>query len=50
MTKVVENYVLQDVIGSGQFGHVYRGKHITTDEVVAIKVLKVDKLNQTPKL
>eukprot|EP01017_Pseudomicrothorax_dubius_P031602 TRINITY_DN4053_c0_g2_i2.p1 TRINITY_DN4053_c0_g2~~TRINITY_DN4053_c0_g2_i2.p1 ORF type:complete len:569 (-),score=150.51 TRINITY_DN4053_c0_g2_i2:40-1746(-) len=50
MTKVVENYVLLEVIGSGQFGDVYKGKHITTDEVVAIKVLKLEKFSHTPKL
>jgi len=50
MTKVVEKYLLQEKIGSGQFGDVYKGRHLVTNGVTAIKVLKLKKFNRVPKL
>ena len=50
MTKVVEKYLLQDKVGSGQFGDVYKGRHLVTNEITAIKVLKLSKFNRVPKL
>ena len=50
MSKIVENYLLQEAVGSGQFGKVYRGKHLKTNEQVAIKVVKLGKFKEIPKL
>ncbi|CAD8050251.1 unnamed protein product [Paramecium sonneborni] len=50
MSKVIENYVLQDVIGSGQYGKVYRAKNMKNDQIVAIKVVKLEKFREVPKL
>ena len=36
MTKVVDNFMLAEEIGSGQYGKVYRAKHTKTGESFAI--------------
>ena len=46
--KQIGNYQLGQEIGSGAFGKVLLGKHITTDEKVAIKILDKIKLSKTP--
>lgn len=50
MSKVIENYILAEVIGSGQYGKVYKAKNMKNEEVVAIKVVKLDKFREIPKL
>jgi serine/threonine-protein kinase ULK/ATG1 len=50
MQKVVENYLLSESIGAGQYGKVYRAKNQKTGEVVAIKVIPLEKFNNVPKL
>jgi len=35
----VSNYLLEEEVGSGSFGQVWRAKHHVLDEVVAVKVL-----------
>ena len=47
--KQIGNYQLGQEIGSGAFGKVILGKHIPTDEKVAIKVLDKIILNETPE-
>ena len=42
MPKVIDKYVLEEKIGNGQFGEVYKGRHQDTMEVVAIKSIKRD--------
>lgn len=37
MVKIVENYVLERVIGKGQFGQVYKGYHKVTKMDIAVK-------------
>ncbi len=44
MVKIVDNYVLQRVIGKGQFGEVFKGYHKTTLQDVAIKAVNRKKL------
>ena len=46
--KEIGNYKLGQEIGSGAFGKVILGKHIPTEEKVAIKILDKYILNQTP--
>ncbi|KAK5446208.1 hypothetical protein LTS15_009904 [Exophiala xenobiotica] len=36
------NYAFDELIGKGSFGRVYKGRQISTQKVVAIKVLDVD--------
>lgn len=50
MQKVVENYILYETVGAGQYGKVYRAKNSKTNETVAIKVVPLEKFNQVPKL
>mmetsp|Transcript_24058 Transcript_24058/g.21076 ORF Transcript_24058/g.21076 Transcript_24058/m.21076 type:complete len:308 (-) Transcript_24058:978-1901(-) len=50
MQKVVENYILYESVGAGQYGKVYRAKNQKTNETVAIKVIPLEKFNQVPKL
>jgi serine/threonine protein kinase len=50
MTKVVDNFALIEVIGSGQYGKVYRGKHVKTGENFAVKCIGLDKYRRVPKL
>lgn len=42
MPKVVENYVFERKIGSGQFGDVYKGYNNNNGIEVAIKAIKRD--------
>ena len=46
--KEIGNYKLGQEIGSGAFGKVILGKHIPTEEKVAIKILDKFILSQTP--
>ena len=48
MPKVIDKYVLEEKIGNGQFGEVFKGRHQDTLEVVAIKTIKRDMIKGTP--
>ena len=50
MQKIIENYVLYEVVGSGQYGKVHRAINKKTNETVAIKVIPLVKFNEVPKL
>ena len=50
MSKIVDNYLLLAVVGSGQFGDVYRAKRIDNGEEVAIKTIRLDRFKNAPKL
>ncbi len=46
----MENYVFQEILGQGQYGQVYRGINLKTDETVAIKQMNIEKFKKIPKL
>ncbi len=50
MKKAIDNYVLREVVGEGQYGKVYKAFNTQTCELYAIKVIKIDKLKEVPKL
>jgi serine/threonine-protein kinase ULK/ATG1 len=50
MHKIVENYILYESIGSGQYGKVYRAKNSKTNDTVAVKSIAIDKFRDVPKL
>lgn len=50
MNKVIENYVLKEKLGSGQYGDVFKAEDQNTGQVVAVKVMNVKKFRTTPKL
>lgn len=50
MNKVVEEYVLMESIGKGQYGNVYRAEHRRKGDLYAVKVMSVEKFKHTPKL
>ncbi|KAE9364832.1 kinase-like protein [Stipitochalara longipes BDJ] len=41
--KAPPKYVLDELIGRGSFGRVYRGKDTTTARIVAVKIIDIDK-------
>ncbi len=41
MGKKIENYVLDSIIGEGEFGKVYRALNEKTNQLVAIKIIKI---------
>jgi serine/threonine-protein kinase ULK/ATG1 len=44
MPKVVDNFVLERKIGSGQFGDVFKGYNKNNKQDVAIKTIKRESL------
>lgn len=50
MNKVIENYMLKEVIGSGQYGKVYRSINLKDDQIYAVKVIKQEKFKLVSKL
>jgi serine/threonine protein kinase len=50
MGKKIENYVLDNIIGEGEFGKVYKAVNEKTSQTVAIKIIKIEKFKMSPKL
>jgi len=50
MNKIIEDYVLQEKVGQGQYGNVYKAENRKTKGVYAVKVMNVEKFKHTPKL
>jgi serine/threonine protein kinase len=50
MSKIIENYSLHEVLGSGQYGKVYKALNMKNNTLVAIKVVRSDKFRDVPKL
>ena len=48
MAKIIDNYILLEPIGHGQFGEVHKGRNLISKEAVAVKTIKLDRfLNDT---
>jgi len=43
MGKIIENYSIQEHLGEGVYGKVYKASHLKTKQEVAIKVIHADK-------
>ena len=43
MGKIKENYSVQEQLGWGVYGKVYKAIHVVTKQEVAIKVIHADK-------
>ena len=50
MGKIIDNYHLMQEVGHGQYGKVYKAKHMQTGQVVAIKCISMTKFSEVPKL
>lgn len=50
MSKVVDNYLVMEKIGEGQFSVVHKGKHVKTGEMVAVKILDIKKYDDNPSI
>ena len=50
MGKLIDDYVLNEEIGAGAFGKVFRAYNIKNNQVVAIKVIPKEMFRNTPKL
>lgn len=48
--KVIGDWMLDQNIGAGSFAVVWKARHATTGQVVAIKEISTDKLNKKLKL
>lgn len=48
--RVVENYSLEGLIGSGVYGKVFKATHKTSPEIFAIKVVPVQMFKDNKKL
>ena len=50
MSKMVDNYMLSEVIGNGQYGKVYKAQHVKNGSIVAVKSIPLEKIASQPKL
>ena len=46
----MDNYRLHEQIGAGEYGKVFRSTRLSDGLTVAVKVIDVQKFNDTPKL
>lgn len=50
MGKIIEDFLLQEELGAGAFGKVFKAFNIKTNQTVAIKVIPKEMFKTTPKL
>jgi serine/threonine protein kinase len=50
MNKKVDQYLLQEKLGAGQYGTVYLATHLTKNQTFAIKVTTISRYRTTPRL
>ena len=48
--KQIGNYILESELGQGAFGKVFKGRHINTNEIYAIKRIDKKKIKTNPRL
>lgn len=48
--KIIENYALNEIVGEGMYGTVYKASHLQTNEEFAVKVIPIQKFQENPKL
>jgi len=48
--KVVDKYILMNILGSGQFGDVYKAQMMDTNKFFAIKTISLEKFISIPRL
>lgn len=48
--KVVDKYILTSILGSGQFGDVYKAQMMDTNKYFAVKTISLDKYVSIPRL
>ena len=49
MPKIVDNYVFERKIGSGQYGDVFKGYNKNSGNDIAIKAIKRETIKGTPR-
>ena len=50
MGKMIDEYHLEKQVGSGQYGKVFKAKHMKKNEISAIKCISMTKFSEVPKL
>ena len=51
--KIIDNFLLESILGSGQYGKVYKALNLSTSEYFALKSIKIahlQKLNLIPSI
>ena len=47
---IIGEYLLEKEIGKGEFGIVYKGRHMLTNHIYAIKRMSKEKIDSKPKI
>lgn len=50
MPRIIDNYSLNEPIGEGVYGKVYKAVHIKNKQEYAVKVVPVQRFKDNPKL
>lgn len=50
MPRIIDNYSLNEQIGEGVYGKVYKAVHIKNKQEFAVKVVSVQRFKDNPKL
>lgn len=48
--KIIENYALNEILGEGMYGTVYKAIHMQSNDEFAVKVVPILKFQENPKL
>lgn len=48
--KIIENYALNEVLGEGMYGTVFKATHMQSNDEFAVKVVPITKFQENPKL
>lgn len=50
MVKIIEGYVLSEIIGEGSFSTVYKATHQEKGSIFAVKMIPIEKFQENPQL